>query len=70
MGFAVVCVVVPGDVVIEYPVAPYAGVHARSTVVICWFPSERLVTTFGMTNDPDVVTPPDPKALTDVTFTV
>ena len=70
MGFAVVCVVVDGNVVIEYPVAPYAGVHARSTVVICWFPSERLVTAFGMTNDPDVVMSPAPSALIDVTFTV
>jgi len=70
LGFAVVWVVVAGDVVIAYPVAPYAGVHASSTVVICWFASERFVAAVGMTNDADVVTPPAPNALTDVTFTV
>lgn len=35
VGTLVVCVVVAGVVVMVYPVAPYAGVHAKSTVVTC-----------------------------------
>lgn len=70
VGSIDVWVVVAGVVVMLYPVAPYDGVHARSTVVISPLPSARLVIAFGMTKDDEVLVPPVPNELMAVTLTV
>jgi hypothetical protein len=67
----VVCVVVSGDVTIEYDVAPEAAVHVRSPVVAVLLTASRFVTGPGaVVIDADVAEPPGVNIFTDVTVNV
>ena len=67
----VVCVVVSGDVTIEYDVAPVVAVHVRSAVVAVLLTASRFVTgPRAVVIDADVAESPEPPAFTDVTVNV